>query len=134
MKVKCLTKSYKVLSNEYIKDIFEIPENFHLVEEKEYTVYGLLFEKGLVFYLINDEGWGELYPSWNPAPLFKVTKNQLSKYWIFSEYTNKKFENRTFIIFKEWAEDEYFYTGLVDGEEKEKKVWRSVMKKMDEEF
>ena len=57
---------------------------FHVIEGQEYTVYGVLFFRAVVSYLIRDSG----KPSWTPASLFEVTCSRTSRLWHFVNWSS----------------------------------------------
>ena len=69
------------------------------------------------------------YPMRNPAPLFEVVDNRISRYWRFELAPNGLL---TF-AFEQWFLDPYFYDKLTDGEEQAVLIFEEVKDLMDTE-
>ena len=99
--------------------------------DKIYVVYAILYIDDQPFYMIcGDDYDGEYvkYPDLLPASLFEIVDESKSKFWLTR---NKKGKNE--FGFKELFKNEYFYGELVEGYEKEEKIFSMVKKKIDEE-
>ena len=81
---------------------------------KEYVVYGVVFWDGYPWYYVCSEDYDE-YPKPFAADFFDVTDNSVSPYWVFSPCSIKD-NKESSMLFKEWAEDAYFYENLLDGD------------------
>ena len=89
MKIRCvantgasLPEHYLDPSGGYTKDL-----KFGLTIGKEYVVYAFYERQGQVWYYIADDQY-MYYPMQNPAPLFEVVDDRLSKYWRFKLWEN----------------------------------------------
>lgn len=138
MKVKCLFNNAiderlpKAIIEHYVKNN-EDP-NFDLIVGKEYTVYALTVNFNYPWYYIYDE-WDRGYPLWHPAPLFEVTDNRLSRYWLFSVLFDQERRCDTLLAYPEWAKDPYnYYSALVDGEKWAEEIFQRYKQLMDNEF
>jgi hypothetical protein len=135
MKIKCIENKVSAVPKSFLTDYPVSYERFSVVIGKEYTVYALGEIEGNVWYCICDESYF-LYPMWNPYPLFEISDNRLSRYWVFSfDEDNKK--KAPFLSFPEWAKDShYFYTQLVEGNNRDQNavIFKSYKLLMDIEF
>ena len=101
-----------------------------LILGKVYVVYALSELKGEIFYCICDELYSQ--PMWYPFELFKILDPRISRFWIFG--LEKYFKDAPFFGIPEWVKDDYFYTNLVEGEDKERAIFANYQKLMDLEF
>lgn len=132
LKVKSL---YKELSEVPEKDFERIDDShgYHssynkpetLEKGKEYTVYGVRFAQGLLFFDIQPN---TLIPISYPACYFEVTDLKRSKYWVTEEK-----ENETLIYPPSWLKYEYFWQDLDEGKDEVVRDWEEDMAKMDSE-
>ena len=136
MRVRCLSNKGSSLPKTYYdeKSGYTSKTNFNLVINKEYTVYGITIFLGHIWYYLCDESYS-YFPIWQPAALFDVVDNRISKYWMYS-FTHKRFLSSEIIYFafKEWIDDPYFYDNLSDGKEEYKSIFKKYKKLMDLEF
>lgn len=131
--VKCIEKTGNNLSEELFSHggwnkemIFN-----QVTLEKEYVVYAILYIDDQPFYMIcgNDyDGEYVKYPHLLPASLFEIVDENKSKLWLTRDKNGKKEFG-----FKELFKNEYFYGELVEGYEKEERIFSSIKKKIDEE-
>lgn len=146
MKVKCLFSNSadpglpKVLVDYYKKEGYD--SNYNIIVGKEYTVYAMTFHIGYPWYYIYDE-LDRGYPLWHPGPMFEVTDNRLSKYWIYSVLFDKESGCDAFFAYPEWANnlagyhDDYYvnyYDALSDGEKSAVAIFEKYKTLMDSEF
>jgi|SRR6516164_1800348 hypothetical protein len=61
---------------------------FDLTYGKRYRVYGINVSKGIISYLIVEDGKPDR-PCWKPACLFEVTDNRLPSTWSFAYWGDK---------------------------------------------
>jgi len=131
MIIQCISNKIKDLPKEYLHlaAVGSRQIEGSIIIEKKYTVYAIILFENQTWYYICDETY-TYYPVWNPAPFFKITNNTLSKHWCFS--FNRK-NNESFLGFKEWASEPYFYDRLTDKNEREVKIFQKYKKLIDEE-
>lgn len=132
LKIKSL---YKELSEVPEKDFERIDDSHSyyssynkpetLEKGKEYTVYGVSFERGLLFFHIQPN---TLIPVSYPACYFEVTDLKRSKYWVTEEK-----ENETLIYPPSWLKYEYFGQDLDEGKDEVVRDWEEDMANMDSE-
>ena len=89
--------------------------------------YALSYFYGHTWYCISDEDYN-YYPRWNPSVFFEITDAHLSRYWIFSFQSDDKTQKEPFIGFPEWANDEYYYSRLIDGDHSEREIFQEYKK------
>lgn len=136
MKVLCISNKGSYLPKSCLdkRSGFTRETEFHLIEGKEYTVYGITLFLGHIWYYLCDEAYS-YYPIWNPSPLFKVTDERISRYWVYGHTprTSQATEQVLF-AFPEWVNDPYFYDQLTEGIDKYKEIFAKYKKLMDLEF
>ncbi len=98
-------------------------QNLHVLEGKEYVVYGITIFEGQIFYYICDETY-TCYPLTEPFNLFEKVDSRPSRFWIItaSGGPGKNFK----IMFPEWINEFMFATNLVDGDEREMQILRLI--------
>jgi len=100
--------------------VVSLTNKLGLEEGKEYVVYGIVYgtmsnkplEEGCWFYLDDDVELMSFHSRY-----FKIIDNSLSSYWEFA-MTDGLFRNAPHLVFKEWAEDSWFYEALDEGDPK----------------
>lgn len=128
MKIKCVENR-----EELFKDRFQTNDSFTSLEiKKEYIVYALTQFYNYTWYCILDGN--SLQPMWYPYFLFEIIDPKISRYWIFNFKSNFNKQLVPFLGFPEWAKDDYYYHNLIEGEEKENKIFLKYQKLMDLEF
>ena len=136
MKVVCVGNKGSDLPSDFLahKRAWCKPESeFNIDRGSEYVVYAISLHMGYAWFAIADTS--AYYPSFYPSPLFDVTDNKLSKYWVFSLERGKDSESTyTNWVYPEWAHDPYYYDKLTDGDEKEVTIFKRYKKLMDIEF
>lgn len=130
MKIRCIANTGASLPESYIDPMrgYTKELEFPLTVGKEYIVYALYTRQGKIWYYICDENY-TYYPMQNPAPLFEVVDDRVSKYWRVKLSPNGLLE----IAFEEWFADPYFYDKLTDQEEAEVLIFEKVKERMDAE-
>jgi hypothetical protein len=130
MRIRCIANTGASLPESYIDPAkgYKKETEFPLTVGKDYTVYALKEWQGSVWYYICDDNY-MYYPMQNPAPLFEVIDNILSKYWRFKLYPNGLLK----IAFEQWFSDTYFYDKLTNQEEEEVLIFEKVKELMDAE-
>ena len=128
MKIRCIANTgaslpehYLDPSGGYTKDL-----KFRLTVGKEYVVYAFYEWEGQIWYYIADDDY-MYYPMQNPAPLFEVVDDRLSKYWRFKLWENGLLE----VAFSQWFIDLYFYDKLTDQEPAEVDFFKRIKALID---
>lgn len=136
MRVKCIKNRGAALPKDCLDPIsgFDEKTRFALIIGKEYIVYGFTLYLGYVWYYLCDENY-TYYPFWNPAPLFEVVDNRLSRFWRYNHITGSNHEKTNVIVaFKEWVNDPFYYDKLTNGEESAIAQFKHYKELMDLEF
>ncbi|MCU0517763.1 MAG: hypothetical protein MUC60_13045 [Oscillatoria sp. Prado101] len=130
MRIRCMANTGASLPENYLNQSVFITERteFNLTVGKEYIVYAFYEWKGEIWYYICDDNY-TYYPMQNPAPLFEVVDDRVSKYWRVKLSPKGLLE----IAFEEWFADPYFYDKLTDQEEAEVSIFEKVKERMDAE-
>lgn len=121
MRIRCKTNRAADLSPE-IRALLARTSTYEvwpLEVGREFLVYGVWFDKGLPGAYIDI---GNDYPYPVPLPLFEITDPRLSDNF-YAQYIEADGEIYFNIVFKEWANDEYFYDKLTDDMPAEKILW-----------
>ncbi|QVL30275.1 hypothetical protein KIH39_15595 [Telmatocola sphagniphila] len=134
MKIECISKSAITLPVDLIRPELGLGRDriFSLITGKQYVVYGITCYLGHLWYYICDEDYS-YYPIWNPAPLFRITDNRISKYWEIGEYLIGSSEIIPIISFSEWVQNPIFYDLLTDREQSAVQTFIKYKKLIDEE-
>jgi|HubBroStandDraft_1064217.scaffolds.fasta_scaffold167066_1 hypothetical protein len=104
---------------------------FHLTVGREYKVYGLLFTRAVLKYLIEDDtGLG---PGWFPASLFTVACDRVSRYWRLSNWSTSE---RYFVVisFPEITASSLAFENLFNRDREARNVFRKREQLADLEF
>jgi hypothetical protein len=139
MKIKCLYNTGKILPKDVYKDNgYGEETEFQVIVNKEYNVYAITSIKKHNWFLICDENYDErniYYPLYLPSNLFTITDGKISKCWIAGEGMDEYDTNEKIIQFgfRELIEDGYFYGKLVEGYQREIKIFQDYKKLIDEE-
>jgi hypothetical protein len=130
MKICCIANTGEFLPDEYIDPPRGYTKKIKLALTigKEYVVYAIREWKGTIWYYICDDIFS-YYPMENPAPMFEVVDNRVSKYWQLEVSPNGLLT----IAFEQWFTDPYFYDKLTDQEEAEVEIFEKVKELMDAE-
>jgi hypothetical protein len=137
MMAKCLYNRGEDLPEELLcrKTGFDSKTKFDIEIGKYYLVYAMTINSNYMWYYIL-ENENDLFPIWQPAPLFIVVDEALSRYWVYTfKQKQKAWPGYTTIAFPEWANDPYkYYDALSDGNKFEKDIFIKYKKLMDVEF
>ena len=130
MKIRCIANTGASLPENYLDPYGDFTKDleFALTIGKEYVVYAFYERQGQVWYYIADDHY-MYYPMQNPAPLFEVVDDRLSKYWRFKLWENNLLE----VAFPQWFTDYYFYDKLTDQEPAEVDLFKRIKAVMDRE-
>jgi hypothetical protein len=130
MRIRCIATTGASLPESYIDPAkgYKKETEFPLTVGKDYTVYAIKEWQGSVWYYICDDNY-MYYPMQNPAPLFEVVDNRMSKYWRFKLYPNGLLK----IAFEQWFSDIFFYDKLTNQEEEEVLIFEKIKELMDAE-
>jgi len=130
MKIRCIANTGASLPENYLDPYGDFTKDmeFALTIGKEYVVYAFYERQGQVWYYIADDHY-MYYPMQNPAPLFEVVDDRLSKYWRFKLWENNLLE----VAFPQWFTDYYFYDKLTDQEPAEVNLFKRIKAVMDRE-
>jgi hypothetical protein len=136
MILKCIANLGKDLPLDSLipKSGFGVDHKYPLIINSYYVVYGMRLFSGYIWYYLSNH-YHSYYPRSYPSPLFEVTDGQLSRYWLYSFSKGENSSNtRTIWTYPEWAENEYYYDLLTDGETKEVRIFEKYKYLMDLEF
>ena len=130
MKIRCIANTGADLPESYFLPHLDYKKEteFQLTLGKEYIVYALYEWEGKIWYYICDERY-TYYPIHNPAPLFEVVDDRISKYWRFKLAPNGLLT----LAFEQWCSEPYFYDKLTDQKEEEVLIFEKVKELMDAE-
>ena len=130
MKIRCIANTGASLPENYLDPYGDFTKEleFQLTIGKEYVVYAFYERQGQVWYYIADDDY-MYYPMQNPAPLFEVVDNRLSKYWRFDLKPNGLLR----VAFSQWFTVPYFYDKLTDQEPAEVDLFKRIKVLMDRE-
>ena len=130
MIIRCIATTGASLPDDYIEPTIGYTRQlqFSLTVGREYVVYAFREWQGTIWYYICDDNY-TYYPMQNPAPLFEVVDDRVSKYWRFKLSPN----GFLMIAFEQWFTDPYFYDKLTDQEEAEVEIFDQVKELMDAE-
>ena len=128
MKIRCIANTGASLPENYLDPYGDFTKDleFGLTIGKEYVVYAFYERQGQIWYYIADDHY-MYYPMQNPAPLFEVVDDRLSKYWRFKLWENGLLE----VAFSQWFTDLYFYDKLTDQEPEEVEIFNRIKALMD---
>jgi hypothetical protein len=98
------------------------------------VVYALTVFLGDIWYYVCDDSYS-YYPVWNPAVLFAIADDRLSRFWNAAYRSKQESSDQAFVLaFSEWTSDPSFYERLTDGETAAVDVFKRYKKLMDHEF
>lgn len=83
MHIKCIENTGKNLSKTHFSMGYTSVSEFDLELGKDYSVYGISWWSGVVFFLLLGEGG---YPRWCPSELFTITQNTIPADWFFATF------------------------------------------------
>ena len=130
MKIRCIANTGANLPESYFLPHlgYKKESEFQLSIDKEYIVYALYEWEGKIWYYICDERY-TYYPIHNPAPLFEVVDDRISKYWRFKLAPNGLLT----LAFEQWFSNPYFYDKLTDQEEQAVLIFEQIKDLIDAE-
>lgn len=98
-----------------------------------YTVYGIEFrDNSPWFYLCSDSD--SEYPKPYAHVFFEILDDRLSRYWRLATEQNNNNSAEARLVFKEWAENSFFYELLLDGDDKISGVFSKMREVLDNEY
>ncbi len=103
----------------------------YFAKDIEHVVYGISVIKGKVYYYLCNGVYTD-YPSTYSSELFRVVDSRLSRFWISTVDNGSNITLE--LMFMEWINDPMFATNLVDGEDREVKIFQAYKVAMDLEF
>ena len=138
MRVRCIRDRIEELPEQirkWIKPTYmnyadDYPLNF--VKGNEYIVYGIHFWDNHPFYFLCDSPT-DTYPVPHYAGFFEIIDDKLSCGWKLVHQVEKEGYSNTALLYKKWAEDQMFYTNLVEGNEEEIAIFKQYKNEMDKE-
>lgn len=86
MRALCKYNSGRSLTHEHLEEGYTLESEFDLQIGNEYSVYGIILSKRLLYYLLVGEG---MYPHWYPAELFVITRSDLPPGWHFASFSEQ---------------------------------------------
>jgi|SRR5579883_1782657 len=135
MRVRCTNNSGKALPAR-LRNIelgFTEGTRFHLTLGTEYVVYALTIFLGDIWYYICDDSYS-YYPVWNPAVLFAISDDRISRFWKIGYRSKDESSDGGFLLaFPEWASDPGYYERLTDGDAAAVDLFRHYKEVMDQE-
>ncbi|MEO6723528.1 MAG: hypothetical protein ABIN67_24385 [Ferruginibacter sp.] len=137
MKVICVDNTGTALPEGIYS--YKKSDQFEITIGKEYTVYGIATFKRFQWYLVCEDhfdGIGINYPRFLFSGCFKISDGSLSKFWKIAEDNDVySYNERTIIFgFEDLVSDKYFYSNLLEGEDREVRVFATIKKVLDSEF
>ncbi|MDY6805443.1 MAG: hypothetical protein SXA11_16770 [Cyanobacteriota bacterium] len=128
MKIRCIANTGPSLREHYLDPYGDFTKEleFQLTIGKEYVVYAFYERQGQVWYYIADDDY-MYYPMQNPAPLFEIVDNRVSKYWRFDLKPNGLLR----VAFSQWFIVPYFYDKLTDQEPEEVDLFKTIKALME---
>jgi hypothetical protein len=88
MKVKCVNKGGEALLAADIAAGRMRSSKFHVTVGRDYAVYGVLFRKAVLSYLIVDDTG---LPYWNAASLLQVVCGRVSRPWVLADWRTDQY-------------------------------------------
>jgi hypothetical protein len=130
MKIRCIANTGASLREHYLDPKRGLTKDlkYGLTIGKEYVVYAFYEWEGQIWYYIADDH-NMYYPMQNPAPLFEVVDDRLSKYWRFNLRQNGLLR----VAFSQWFTVPYFYDKLTDQEPAEVDLFKRIKYLIDRE-
>lgn len=134
MKIKCIANRKEALPKDFLGERGSLYHDFALIQGKEYTVYAIGQINGYIWYCISDEDFIS-YPKWNPSPLFEITDDRVSQYWVFA-FERSEGKMAPIITFAKWAQNKDFYSDLVEAKQGDPAdlIFKEYKELMDLEF
>lgn len=121
MRIKCINKGGASLLPCDLARGNTPSTEFHVTIGREYIVYGLLFFKNTIDYLMVDD---TDLPTWHPASLFRVADGHIPQTWVFNSFVH---ENNYLGIcsWPEIAQDLEFFDRLAVGDDQARMLFFS---------
>lgn len=125
MKVLCHLNNLNQIKDKYsaekIRKYIHMPSGeLGLEPGREYVVYGVLIRDNSPWFYICDEG--DEYPTPYPFEQFNITDKSFPSNWELG-YHIVNGATRTELVFPEWAITPSFYENLINGCDKEVKIF-----------
>lgn len=129
MKVECVNTGGEALLAADIASGDTRSSEFHVTPGCNYTVYGVLYRRSALSYLIQaDDG----IPQWTPASLFHVVRGDVSRHWRFADWSSAEYVAA--MTFAEFVETAEAFDQLVEGEELAREMFYRRKESADLEF
>ena len=129
MKVKCVNTGGKDLLEADIARGNTRSSVFHVTEGQEYRVYGVLFHRSVVSYLIQED---TALPMWNPASLFQVICGRASRHWIIADWSSEAYI--TAMTFQDFVSSPEAFDKLAVSDDSARETFRKWKQISDLEF
>lgn len=133
MKVRCIYNDFSEISDKIKKKYPHCLSCSNLTQGKEYLVYAITEFYGYTWFCICEDSF-IYFPRYLPFPLFEISDQRLSRYWVFGLQENGFKEIVPCIAYPEWVNEKYYYYDLVEGEKREKSKFSKYKELMDLEF
>ena len=131
MKVKCVNLGGAALLAADIASGNTRRSVFHVTPGREYTVYGVLFRKAVLSYLIQaDTG----FPQWTSASLFQVVCGRVSRFWVYVDWSSDEVEYLAVMTFPEFVQSYDIYNQLALGDDSAREMFYKLQRSADLEF
>jgi Zn-finger nucleic acid-binding protein len=138
MLVQCIENRFsdeKVpsVAKEVIRESFGSYQQYPLTKGSYYVVYGIETRSSIPWYYVSDGNYNQsdhFYPLAYPYCFFFVKDDRPSSCWV----KGKRASEESITSFKEWVEEEAFFEGLVNGEDREGQIFRKYKDLMDLEY
>ena len=106
-------------------------ENEFLEKDTVYTVFAIYLNKKTEL-MIDIESFPSA-PFAISSELVDVVDRRLSRYWVFGSPYDKKDTSKCIISFPEWANDKYFFQGIIEGKAASN-IWINYKKLIELEY
>jgi hypothetical protein len=129
MKVECVNTGGEALLAADIASGNTRSSKFHVTPGRNYTVYGVLYLRSVLKYLIQaDNGT----PQWKPASLFQVVCGCVSRHWVFADWSTEEY--CAAMTFAEFVQSPEAFDELADGDDSARQVFFARRQSADLEF
>ena len=129
MKIRCVNTGGEALLAADIASGNTRSSEFHVTPGRDYTVYGVVFRRSVLSYLIQANTG---FPQWTPASLFQVVCGRVSRHWMFADWSSGEYIAA--MTFAEFVETPEAFDGLVEGEDSAREVFYRRKESADLEF
>jgi hypothetical protein len=109
-------------------------DEFNIEVGREYTVYGLLFSEGLLWYLVDlyEKDWPQMqYPMFIPHFAFCVSDAQVEHSWLVDVRSKTDGGVDCFVWPQEFVSNPGLYHQMVDSADQAKQLWIEMRAKYD---